>query len=331
MGGMGGMSGTGGAGGASCAPPFADCDGDGSCETDTQGDAMNCGACAHNCLTGACNESACQPFPIVTNLVAPQAIAVFQDEVFWGTGNGEVAKAPTNGGAPFLLGNQNNGAVESIVATTMGVFYTDTTRVTAIKPTGGKMWDSIGDPGVNHVAVNDQFVAWTASGAGRIRSALTTGNNNKTIALGENGPTSVVLDGDIIRWSNAGGSEIREASALGGALKPIVTTEPGPDHLVADATQLYFVAGDTIFSAVPGGTPKKLGPSGSDVRAMVLDTKYLYWTLGQPGEVRRMPRDGSSAPETIAVGQNYPYGIAVDKQAIYWANAQGGTIMKLAK
>jgi len=332
-GGAGGGTGgsTSGTGGSMCMPGYLDCDNDASCETDPASDPQNCGACGHSCLGGDCVSGTCQPFPIAMGIAAPQAIAVFQTELFIGTGNGEVLHLPTSGGGMIMPLFQVNGPVASIAVTSLGVFVTDGTRVSAISPTGNLMWNSAGTNGIDNVAANDQFVAWTSTNKGEVRSSGAMGGSNKTISLGEQGPTSVVLQGTDVFWTNLFSSEIRMGSTLGAPPTTVFANTPNPDHLIGDATALYWLGGDTIYSAAPGGMPTPLGSTGSDMRALVLDATRLYWTLANQGEVWSMPKDGSSAPEMLAKGQALPFGIAVDPDAIYWANTQDGTIMKLAK
>jgi hypothetical protein len=53
----------------------------------------------------------------------------------------------------------------------------------------------------------------------------------------------------------------------------------------------------------------------------------LYWANLAGGTIVGAGLDGSN-PQTIATGQNFPAGVAVDSSHLYWANAGGGTIVE---
>jgi hypothetical protein len=316
-----------------CAKGYAECNqnpGDG-CE-DIQSDKLNCGACGHDCMGGACTAGVCEPVSLGAMGGQPLAVATFAGDVYWGTGNGEIFRVPQDGGAIESL-YASGGTIQSIAITVNGLYFTNGNRVTLLKPGGGTTWSSISYPETNAVAADASYVAWTATGANIVRTANANGNNNSKVGDIENGPTSVALVGTTVYWSNSLGAEIRSAQVQGGLGAATIATTPAPHHLIADNDTLYWISGDTIYTlpAAGGGTAKSLAPSGTDVRGMAVDLKNLYWTLGGPGEVWRMPKDGSAPPERIAAGQAGPQGIAVGPKAIFWANSTGGMIMRLAK
>ncbi|HZO12531.1 MAG TPA: hypothetical protein VFB62_04715, partial [Polyangiaceae bacterium] len=45
--------------GIGCVPPLADCDGDGSCETNLADTAAHCGACGYACDGISCKDGSC--------------------------------------------------------------------------------------------------------------------------------------------------------------------------------------------------------------------------------------------------------------------------------
>jgi sugar lactone lactonase YvrE len=60
-----------------------------------------------------------------------------------------------------------------------------------------------------------------------------------------------------------------------------------------------------------------------------MDATSVYWTNSNEGSgtVMKVPTGGGT-PTTLASGQSYPNGIAVDATSVYWTNF-GGTVMKV--
>jgi Abnormal spindle-like microcephaly-assoc'd, ASPM-SPD-2-Hydin len=54
---------------------------------------------------------------------------------------------------------------------------------------------------------------------------------------------------------------------------------------------------------------------------------HLYWTANNVGNIWEANPDGSN-PQTIASGQNAPWGVAVSSSHLYWADSGAGTIME---
>ena len=58
----------------------------------------------------------------------------------------------------------------------------------------------------------------------------------------------------------------------------------------------------------------------------------VFWTNTGNGTIAAVPSttDGGAAPTTVVTGQDSPNSIAVDSDALYWANS-GGEVMRASQ
>ena len=69
------------------------------------------------------------------------------------------------------------------------------------------------------------------------------------------------------------------------------------------------------------------GTSGQDILDIACDDSGVYWTnhANASGTVVTCPHSGcGTAPTVLALGQDRPWGIALDATAVYWVTEAGG-------
>jgi|WetSurMetagenome_2_1015567.scaffolds.fasta_scaffold00396_4 hypothetical protein len=103
-------------------------------------------------------------------------------------------------------------------------------------------------------------------------------------------------------------------------------------------TELTFVNAHVNYASATLAAPVPVVALQSCLRGIAVDSahKKIYWTstnLAAGSAVYRANLDGSSAEALLAfgtAGSNAPYGIAINEstQVMYWADFDGGTIMR---
>jgi hypothetical protein len=261
---------------------------------------------------------------LASGLVNPYAIAVSGSGIYFESGVSIFSVALAGGSAVILATGQTG--LGGMTVDRDNIYWTswatlDATadpsldRVMAMPLTGGEAVALVaGTHRPQDVAVDATHAYWTAGGAsdGVIMSVPLGGGTPATLASGQVFPGSIALDQDFVYWVNG------------------TTTLAPPQEPAA-------------LMKVPktGGLPVRLAtaPTTAMVSRIALDSSSVYWTLNgllgsaHIGTVTRVPLDGS-APILLASDQSSPGDIAVDSEAIYWANSNGcmgesGSIQKL--
>jgi hypothetical protein len=290
-----------------CAQPTPDCQAGtctcletvcgGSC-SNTQTDAHNCGACAHDCQGASCQMGACQPTALASNLSSPWGIAVGGGNVYWtNSGDGTVMTLPAmGGGAPTTLATAQSTPMS--------------------------------------IALDAANAYWVDSAVGTVMQCALAGCGGAPLALasGQGTPWGVAVDPTSAYWTS-GSNVARSLFADAGAVA--VGTDPNTAYPIAvDGTNAYWADSvGSVFKCAVGGcstpTPLATSPLSGAAYGLAIDASNVYWTNSGTGTVQVVPKSGLSAI-VLAAGQSSPSGIAVDATSVYWANNGGGTLMKVA-
>ena len=364
-GGAGGVAattpGAGGTGGAvGCGGGLADCDGDGTCETDITNDNDNCAACGRSCLGASCVDTRCQPIELRPGQTFPHQIAVGESNIYWtnggeNTGNSEVLSASLTGSAPRTLVSMA-GKARGLALDDTFVFWVDSSDGSLHRvPRDGMGADQmiVAGPGMSGgteeagVVVAGDLVYWSFESGGLIRVSGKDGNGAMDLATMQPDPRQLaVLDG-VVYFTVGNDPELRSVP-IGGGTVSIHTSDPELTPVnwtwgvtVADGF-VFFRASD--WGAGLAGRVVQFNPSDEAMtlfaetpgaKDITADATHLYFTSDEENTVARVPLAGGDVT-VLATGQDNPTGIAVDDEAVYWTNRAlgvpgGGSIMKVAK
>ena len=293
------------------------------CETNLDKDPLNCGACGHSCLGGACTKGTCEPFQLASTS-QPSGLAVDKTHVYFTSpSHGSIDRVQRDGkcmpAAPCPQAFVGAGAGDQLTGQTRGP--------TAIVSDGTDVY-------------------WTAGAAGLVvkRSATLPPGPLKTLgsAMSTN-PGYLALGAGKVWWTSGFGNvdpaaHVRSVNVDGTMLATVanyqspVLTFQGKGGIATDASTVYWASqnGNVYHAAFgdPSCTEGSVGAgpfckaygSASDGYGVAVDDTFTYWTEPSSGSVKRAPKAGGQA-SFIATSQDLPQAIAVMGTFVYWGNA----------
>jgi hypothetical protein len=352
--------------------PTVQCDGGltacGASCIDSRGDPKNCGACAHDCQGGKCQQAVCQPVLIASGFtgtsdaggtVSPRFIAVDSTDVYWTVEGVGVMKCAANGcnNQPTLLA-PGRPAGEGFGIDATSVYWLDATSSvqSILKCAKGGcasqpmvLVSLVG--GAYGIAVGGASAFWTSVGAcdggicSRIAECATGGcNNTPTVfavaAVGDQGWDSIAASATSVYWGDDGTTTSLMTCPAAGCGGAPITLARGtqPQDIASDAVNVYWWDGATgnieaCALAGCGNLPTTLYASGGQgLTGIASDSTNVYWLNRSTGAVQRCAISGCvNAPTDLVLGLSSPIGLALDTTTVYWTNSGDGTVMKVAK
>jgi virginiamycin B lyase len=133
--------------------------------------------------------------------------------------------------------------------------------------------------------------------------------------------------GAYVYW--ASGTATGRAALDGSAVQSVFI--PTASYGVAvDGQYVYWATGSTIGRAdIDGTSANSTFISGaSNVTAVAVDDRHIYWTNFNTNSIGRANLDGSAANQSFITGANGPTGLAIDHDHLYWGNYSTGYVAR---
>lgn len=207
-------------------------------------------------------------------------------------------------------------------------------------------------PSVTALTVDDGYVFFAVvdEGVGSIRVVPAEGGEALVLLTGLGWPADVAVDADHIYWSEVGADGGVWAAPRpeftfvdGGVPDGGAPDAGGPDgggfeqlHAGSDLLTFLRLDSQTLYFS-DHGVAANVGAIGAvnlqteevELIAEELDRPryftvlddWLYVVTEGDGRVHRFAANGSGTTTVLAYGQDRPYGVTVDEQAIYWTNS----------
>jgi hypothetical protein len=323
------------------------CDGAGACpatSVDLQSDPANCGACGHDCQDGACTKGVCQPFVLVGKRTAPKGLVAGGDGLYWieGMNVNEFPKSPT-AAASVTAAASNQSDVGGLRWASQQLYWGAGAQIFQASANGAKSSVRFPKRPANVVALSADAknIYWLEAGGTFYSAPLGAG---AATSIGNDAANPVLLGGA------AGCVYFTHDSALG-----LFRLCPGPAVADAGAASLpepvfhstgavrgftVDADGKTLYVSAEGQGLYRLGSSnpvatGQAMGDIETNTGFIFYVDGTSqgtgctagGFVSRISKSGGSAqaiPSSGCIGQ-----LAVDADAVYWADPTAGAIMKV--
>ena len=280
-----------------CAAGMADCDSDGSCETNLLTSSTHCGSCTRSCGGTPCVGGFCQPEIVVAeaNMKCLDADTTSASLVYGRSPGGVFRVNKTTKAISPLTTTQGASSVD--VITTYTYFTDPTTGVFRVQTTGGPPSLIASVTGGAHVDADLNDVFFTTA-----------------------------LSGGSLRRVDVFGGPIQVWEPQSGALA--VRFDSGPGLVFWTLPAL----GEVRYSNDASPTSTQTLASGQGEPSFVkVDSQYVYWTATSDGAIRRANKPPGGNVTTMVSGVSSPYVIAQDPSHVYWGAKGAGGLWRVLK
>lgn len=204
------------------------------------------------------------------------------------------------------------------------------------------------------IAVDDDRAFFASSTPdGGVFSVRKDGADKQPIVGGLALPQRITVAGSYVLYSTVGAPGVVGRAEKSGALaRVLATTNGSPGQIVVDGNDVFFV--DQYNAAIrkmpldgvpDAGAPAPFANGIPYAWGLAIAGADLVWSSrgtfvagdGGPGGftaadgvIYAAPKDGSAMPRILAGAQKEPLGVAADTTGIYWVNARGNELLKLA-
>jgi hypothetical protein len=257
------------------------------------------------------------------------SVGVDAKYVYFAT-HSEVGRIPKNGSEPAsTLHDVNGTSIAGMVVTDQHVCWSEQATVQAngeIKCHDLKQnvtsTVALSQAEPFHLAADDAWIYWTLNTTpGSVRRWTPT-TTVKDVATGPDFPTAIVANTTDpgVYWATPFGI-FRANKDNSGPPEQVYSPDakwPASPRL-ALGEYLFFTQTDGLRAvSTQGGSALDVATESSEIGAMALDAKNVYWgTLSATSAIRYQPQSGPPAA-TLAPGHGPVRWMAVDDSAVYW-------------
>jgi hypothetical protein len=327
--------------GGSCAKQTADCDNDGTCETDLRTSVAHCGSCGTKCPSGAtCAGSVCTAAIDGQAHVAlgMRSLVADDQKAYWvGLANGEYTlRAVSHAASSFTVLATGVPHASFPYAEALGIsdshillaVYAQTGATIHRAPkTGGAFssltYDSAGLlPGNIEASVvaGDGYVFWTGKG-GVYRAPIAGGAPELWTKTSCARRLSIVSS--VVYWSCYDGSVAHRSTSAAPVLDFAFPAYKADDWYAVNGSSLYYFDGSNVSSMPLAGPPGAVRASGvlSDATRLTTDGVTLYWSALTGGDrpVYAAPNQPGASAVQISSGGSQTFDIALGGSWLYFA------------
>ncbi len=158
-----------------------------------------------------------------------------------------------------------------------------------------------------------------------------------TVASNQNSPWAIAVDGGNLYWTNSGDGSLASAPIGGGNTVVLNQTNMAGAHgLALDANAIYFAQSTlgTIVRVPRNGGMATMITASKNPWTVAVDASDLFWSNSQAanmgGSIDKTPLGGGAVTQR-AINQGFPLCIAIDATNVYWIDAGGNSVQKVAK
>jgi hypothetical protein len=240
---------------------------------------------------------------------------------------------------------ESTESTETTTETETGDTSESETDTTGDETTGGAEGPVVlvsGEPGARGIAVDATHVYWTNQTTGTIGRVPIAGGDPEWIATDQVSPYAIAVDDTHAYWSDQGGDAIMRTVKDGSESPTQVAVAYDPTAIAIDGTHVYWAGSLGIYRTLKQDPIDEewLAQNEEKIGGLTVNSSHVYWTdhggwdeVGDTGNfvpmedmdpylegrVMRVAKGGGSA-QVVVGAQEYPFGVDLDSQHVYWAN-----------
>jgi len=317
---------------------------DGSSDTTNDG-AMNDVTMGDSgcCFGGGCTDSGkCLPIQLVTNITDPNLIDNDNTNVYVVSGANAIVRLNPNMADAGVTTIANGSFIKDLKVSGAYFYFTDSvqnkvSRCATVTGCGPRL-DYTTNRNPYGVAVDGTNVYFTDNGSSYgIYSCALNGCGMPTKISSAQKSAGIVTDGSKLFWfyddAINTGVHICTTPSCGG---PFYGMNTGVVDIGFDANNIYFSDATTIYRETKAGANQAPIATGTNIRSVRADAKFVYWTDEGLGVVRRCPIGvdctvNMAKIDTVASSLMQVYGLTLSNDSIYFTTRMDGTIWRVGK